>query len=167
MSLRNALTGAEINCLASRILADTSVHWLGVFARDQVPRLDRSQRRPFALIINTCTDDKPGAHWLAFYASADPKGAPLEMFDSYLMSPNIHAFANLSPRIYSPSVSYQSIDTLVCGHTAYSFYFTELTAIVTHQLSKFYALTCIAYRPSPRLTLSSLALLIRSSGRTS
>ena len=83
MSLRNALNGAEINCLASRMLEDTSVHWLGVFARDQVSRLDRSQRGPFALIVNTVTADKEGTHWLAFYASAEPKCAPLEMFDSY------------------------------------------------------------------------------------
>ena len=115
MSLRNSLNGAEINCLASRMLADTSVHWLGGFASDQVPHLDRSQRRPFALIVNTDKADKPGAHWLAFYASAEPKGAPLKMFDSYGMSPDIHAFAHLSPRIYLSSVSYKSLDTSVCG----------------------------------------------------
>ena len=77
MSLRTALNGAEINCLATRMLADTSVQWLGVFARDQVPRLDRSQQRPFALIVNTDPADKPGTHWLEFYASAEPKGVPL------------------------------------------------------------------------------------------
>ena len=61
------------------MLADTGVHWLGVFARDKVPPLGRSQRRPFALVVNTDPADKPGAHWLAFFASA---AEPLEMFDS-------------------------------------------------------------------------------------
>ena len=70
MSLNRALNGAEISCLASRMLDDTGVHWLGVFVRDQLPTLDRSQRRPFALMVNTDPADWPGAHWLAFFASA-------------------------------------------------------------------------------------------------
>ena len=105
------------------MLADTSVHWLGVFARDQVPRLDRSQRRPFTMIVNTYTADKPGTHWLAFYASAEPKGVPLEMFDSYGMLPDMQALAHLATRINFSSVSYQSLDTSVCGHYCLFFIF--------------------------------------------
>ena len=56
--MSNALHGAEINCLASRMLADTAVHLLGVFARDQVPKVDRRQPRPFALVVNTYQADK-------------------------------------------------------------------------------------------------------------
>ena len=63
------LRAAEIDCLASRMLAYTGVHWLGVFAHDQVPKLDRSQHRPFALVVNTDPSDKPGKHWLAFFAA--------------------------------------------------------------------------------------------------
>ena len=125
MSLNKALRGAEIDCLASRVLAYTGVHWLGVFARDQVPKLDRSQRRPFALIVNTDPSDKPGTHWLAFFASADPRAAPLEMFDSYGLSPNMHALAHLAPCIYSSSVSYQSLDSSVCGHYCLFFLFNR------------------------------------------
>ena len=78
MSINNALNGAEISCLASRMLADTGVHWLGVFARDQFPPLGHCQRRPFALVVNTDPAYKPGAHWLVFFASA---AEPLKMFD--------------------------------------------------------------------------------------
>ena len=133
MSLNNALNGAEISCLASRMLAETGVHWLDVFARDQVPPLDRAQRRPFALVVNTDPADKPGAHWLAFFASADGATAePLEMFDSYGLSPDMHSLAHLAPRIYSLSTSYQSLDSSVCGHYCLFFLFNR-----AHGLSYF------------------------------
>ena len=67
--------------------------------------------------------NKSGTHWLAFYASAEPKGAPLEMFDCYGMSPELHAFTHLGTRINSSSVSYQSLDTSVCGHYCLFFIF--------------------------------------------
>ena len=125
MSLSKALSGAEIDCLASRMLAYTGVHWLGVFARDQVPKLDRSQRRPFALVVNTDPSNKPGKHWLAFFAPADPSNAPAEMFDSYGLSPIIHALAHLAPRISWSSVSFQSIESSVCGHYCLYFLFNR------------------------------------------
>ena len=125
MSLSTALSGAEIDCLASRMLGYTGVHWLGVFAHDQVPKLDRSQRRPFALVVNTDPSDKPGKHWLAFFAPAEPTAAPLEMFDSYGFSPSMHSLAHVAPRIYSSSVTYQSLDSSVCGHYCLFFLFNR------------------------------------------
>ena len=122
MSLNRALNGAEISCLASRMLADTGVHWLGVFTRDQLPPLDRSQHRPFALVVNTDPADKPGAHWLAFFAIASE---PLEMFDSYGLPPDMHSLAHVAPRIYSLSYSYQSLDSSVCGHYCLFFLFNR------------------------------------------
>ncbi len=62
MSLSMALSGAEIDCLASRILTYTGVHWLGVFAYDQVPKVDRSTRRSFALVVHTDPSTKPSKH---------------------------------------------------------------------------------------------------------
>ena len=64
------------------MLADTGVHWLGVFVREQVLPVGRSQHRPFALVVNTDLADKPGEHWLAFFAlAAGPTAVRLEMFD--------------------------------------------------------------------------------------
>ena len=122
MSLDKALSGAKISCLASRMLADTSVHWLGVCARDQVPPLDRSQRRPFALVVNTDPANKPGAHWLAFFASASEF---LKMFDFYGLPPDMHFLAHLAPRMYSSSYSYLSLDSSVCGHYCLFFLFNR------------------------------------------
>ena len=131
MSINNALNGAEISCLASRMLADTGVHWLGVFARDQVPPLGRSQHRPFALVVNTDPADKPGAHWLVFFVSASA-AEPLEMFDSYGLPPDMHSLGHLAPRIYSSFASYQSLDSSVCGHYCLFFFFNR-----AHGLSYF------------------------------
>ena len=133
MSLNKALHGTEISSLASRMLADTGVHWLGVFARDQLQPLGRSQQRLFALVVNTDPADKPGAHWLAFFASEDgPTAAPLEMFDLYGLPPDMHSLDHLAPRIYSSSASYQSLDSSVCGHYCLFFFFNH-----AHGLSYF------------------------------
>ena len=129
MSLDKALNGAEISCLAGRMLTDTGVLWLGVFARDQVPPLNRSQRRPFALVVNTGPADRPGAHWLAFFASVSE---PLEMFDSYGLPPDMHSLAHLAPRMYSSSYSYQSLNYSVCGYYCSFFLFNR-----AHGLSYF------------------------------
>ena len=78
MSIIKKLNSAEISCLGSRMVADTGVHWINVFARDQLPPLDRTHYRPFALVVNTDPADKPGEHWLAFFASkAGPTAEPL------------------------------------------------------------------------------------------
>ena len=122
MSLDKAFTRAEISCLASRMLADTGVHWLGVVAHDKVPPLDRSKRRPFALVLNTDPADKPGAHWLAFLASASE---PLEMFDFYGFPFDMHSLAHLASRMYSSSYSYQSLDSSVCGNYCLFFLFNR------------------------------------------
>jgi hypothetical protein len=43
--MNKGLYANEINCLASRMLAVTDqVHWLGVFARDELPDLRRVKR---------------------------------------------------------------------------------------------------------------------------
>ena len=77
----------EIECLASRLLSkdnpkeitrlgSNSSRWLGVYARDELPNLEHSER-PFALVFNTHPKDKPGQHWLAIYA---PSNSPIKIF---------------------------------------------------------------------------------------
>ena len=60
-----------------------AVRWLGVFSRDELPDLS-SERRPFALVLNTDPRDKPGQHWLAIFG---PFNKPIELFDSFGLSP--------------------------------------------------------------------------------
>ena len=69
MSLRNALNGAEINCIASCMFANISVQWLAGLVRDKLSRLNRTQQRLFGIVVNTDSNDKPVTYWFAFYAS--------------------------------------------------------------------------------------------------
>ena len=122
----SGLHSGEIECLASRMLSDviasdstisyrhSTIRWLGVFARDELPDLVHVQR-PFALIFNTDSHDKPGQHWLAIYGPSD---APLEFFDSFGMPPSYYGFS--ISFIYS-CISLQSFSSALCGN--YTIYF--------------------------------------------
>ena len=87
-----------------------NVRWLGVFARDELPDLNR-EIRPWCLILNTDPKDQPGTHWLALYA---PSARSIELFDSFGFSPSIYSLDFLNP-LHS-SYSLQSPSTSVCGH---------------------------------------------------
>ena len=66
-----------------------AVEWLGVYARDQLPRdlLTRRGSRPFSLVLNTHPGSMPGDHWLALYA---PRTGALELFHSYALAPTFY-----------------------------------------------------------------------------
>ena len=134
MSFNKALNGDEISCFASRMLADTGVHWLSVFARDQLPPMGRSQQRPFALVVITDPPDEPGAHWMAFFALTAAE--PLEMFDSYGLPPDMHSLTHLALLIYSSSTSYQSLNSSVCGNYCL-FYFFNLAPGLSYSYASF------------------------------
>ena len=83
----SGLHTGEIEFLARQMLSDVTpnesivsirayrspVHWLGVFASDQLPDL-RDMQRPFALVFNTDSSNKPGQHWLSIFG---PNEGPL------------------------------------------------------------------------------------------
>ena len=81
----SGLHTAEIDCLLKRTLSDvhpymgSSVQWLGVFAQDELPNLNK-ERRPFALVQKTDPRRKPVQHWLTLFG---PKEGPIEIFDSF------------------------------------------------------------------------------------
>ena len=109
----------QINFLGGRLLHDTSVRWLGTYARDQIPQL-KHERRPYALVINKDEGSKPGEHWLALYAPCD--STKIEMFDSFGLPPNCYGLDNsLSCKILFSSRSIQELSTKVCGHYALLF----------------------------------------------
>lgn len=109
----SALHTGEIECLARRICL-SPIHWLGVFARDQLPDL-KQVPRPFALIVNTDPHDLPGQHWLAIYG---PRDGPVELFDSFGMSADVYGF----PMSFKHSQTrFQSFSSVLCGH--YTLYF--------------------------------------------
>ena len=77
MSVGNGLHVGEIECLLSRLV--DNVRWFGIFARDELPGLNR-EIRPWCLILNTDAIDQPGTHWLALYA---PSARSIEQYDSF------------------------------------------------------------------------------------
>ena len=92
----SSLNSAEINCLASRILADTVVNWRGVFARDQVSTVDRRQPRLFALVVNTDQAEELGTHWVVSMCLQTQVRPARNVFYVYGMLPVAHAFSHLA-----------------------------------------------------------------------
>ena len=112
----NGLHAAKINCLLIRTLSDvspymgSSVRWLGVFARNKLPDVNK-QRRPFALVLNTDPWSKPRQHWLALFG---PKEGPIEIFDSFGLNPFSYGLSYFVPT-YS-LIQLQSSFFALCGH---------------------------------------------------
>ena len=135
----NGLHALEIECLARRMLSNnyndlqwrrgdsrrpSAVRWLGVFARDELPDLSR-ERRPFALVLNTDPREKPGQHWLSIFG---PINKPLELFDSFGLSPVLYGLDYLSSK--HSRVQLQSWNSALCGN--YCLYYLYLRS---HNLS--------------------------------
>ena len=91
MSVGSGLHAGEIECLVSKLV--DNVHWLGVFARDELPDLTR-EIRPWCLIFNTDSKNQPGTHWLALYAFS---AGSIELFDSFGFSPSMYSLDFLDP----------------------------------------------------------------------
>ena len=84
MSVSRGLNAGKIECLVSRLVDD--VWWLGVFARDKLPDLNRGIW-PSCLILSTDPTDQPGTHWLSLYA---PSASSIELWNSFGNSPSMY-----------------------------------------------------------------------------
>ena len=115
-SVINGLHANEIDCLLRRTLSDvsrymgSSVRWLGVFARDELPDVNK-ERRPFALVLNTDPRSKPGQHWLAHIG---PKEGPIEIFDSYGLHPFSYGLSYILITYFL--IQLQFSFSALCGH---------------------------------------------------
>ena len=87
-----------------------AVRWLGVFARNELPDLSR-ERRPFALVLNTDPRGKTSQHWLSIYG---PIYKPIELFDSFGLSPALYGFYYLSNK--HSRIQLQSLNLALCGN---------------------------------------------------
>ena len=118
----------------------SSIEWLGVFARDELPEL-RQMQRPFAFVFNNDPHDKPGQHWLAMYG---PRDGPLEFFlirlawlsliMDFLLCLLIHALVYNHFRLLCV-VTTQSILSIfghVMSHSTKSFHFLSLFQILIY-----------------------------------
>ena len=83
------------------------MRFLGVFARDEIPK---PQQYTSCLIANTDEADQPGMHWVAIIYLAKKK---TEFFDSFAFAP-ITYNVNL-PNAKSSAYRIQSTTSTVCG----------------------------------------------------
>lgn len=85
----------------------------GVFPADRIPRV---WNKPAAIIANTDDHTKPGAHWVAIYASKNGDGV---YFDSYGRPPHLQQYTNRlrinCKRFEWNQQPMQSFSSAVCG----------------------------------------------------
>jgi hypothetical protein len=102
---------------AARLDPMSRRHFLGVYARNRLPRC-----LPFGqcyFIANTDPSNEPGTHWVAFYFNTAKRTA--EYFDSYGQSPSAYPTFEGYLRTHARHVSYnfkriQALDSTACGH---------------------------------------------------
>ena len=134
----SGLHAAEIDCLLKRTIGDvhpymgSSVQWLGVFARDELPNLNQ-ERRPFALVLNTESRSKPGQHRLALFGLKD---RPIGIFDSFGLHFSSYGLAYLLPTF--SSIKLQFAFSALCGHYCIFFINQRFNNHVSLKLNTFY-----------------------------
>ena len=99
----------------------------GAFACNRIPLF---LEPPFAIIINTDRDDKPGSHWIAINVSLN---GHVEYFDSFGFPPLIPEIYNFLSRFdfcfcYN-SVVVQHVNSIACGHFSIGFVLARLSGI--------------------------------------
>ena len=93
----------------------------GVYAADRLPAHSKMNSSDICFIVNTDTNDGPGAHWLAFYY--DHAKRCLEYFDSFGLPLSFHqnVYRTLNNQIARilPINKYgmlQALETTACGY---------------------------------------------------
>lgn len=92
----------------------SKTHFLGVFARDQIPL---KLKYPSSLILNTDKSNQKGEHWLAIYYDKDGKA---EFFDSFGRHPAEFKLENYMQKTSTKwdynSKQLQSFQSKICGY---------------------------------------------------
>ena len=104
---------SQIELLVKRAIS-SHAHFLGVFARDQVPLT--SEHNEFCYIANIEDMTKPGKHWAAFYFTHRGGSLVCEFFDSYAQSPLVYGFVHVPHCINVLSRPVQALNSDACGH---------------------------------------------------
>ena len=95
--------------------------FLGVFAKDNIPRLPRDPKKyPVSFVVNTDTLREPGEHWTAVYYTSPNVG---EFLDSYGRAPHALGFTRkrLSGIKRWNKIKLQSVYSRVCGQYCVAF----------------------------------------------
>lgn len=95
-------------------LAFLPSHTIGVYPSDMIPE---TWEKPAALVFNTDSSKKPGAHWVATYVNEKSYGY---YFDSYGIKPYIPDHVSRLRRncktLRHNDQQLQSVSSNVCGH---------------------------------------------------
>lgn len=102
------ITTSEVN----QLLRDVS-GFLGTFAKDQIPQMKPGS----SVVVNLHDAYQPGSHWVCSYI--DKQGTMAYFFDSYGLPPPenlLKKMKEVTSNIYYNPITYQAIDSLLCGY---------------------------------------------------
>ena len=118
------MNGDQIEKFLAQSLACTRTHFLGVFARDQLPT---ASKYPACFEANTDPISLPGTHWVEFFYVSPTH---LEFFDSYGEPPHFYNFSisNKITTLKSNSQPLQNLRTTVCGQFCIYYLFNDPVA---------------------------------------
>ncbi len=101
------MNSKQLACVGEHLLKCSYFKFLGVFPRDEVPKVTSY---PTCLIANTDTSEEPGTHWIAIsYISP----YETEFFDSAALPPEFYGFT--LPYVNTSTYRIQSLTSNVCG----------------------------------------------------
>ncbi len=110
----------------------TKLTILGVFASDRLPE---KVPRPFCLVVNTDSSDKPGAHWVAIFAGLE---GTLDYFDSYGMRPLVPSIDEWISKVGGETNvnrrTLQGLMSATCGHHCIYFLIMRCKGIPMNQV---------------------------------
>ncbi|KAF0140314.1 MAG: hypothetical protein FD143_3528 [Ignavibacteria bacterium] len=118
------------------LLANSRVHFLGVFAADQLPSFTTIRAySPCCYVANTDETGQGGSHWVAFF---HPSPNKLEFFDSFCKLPKEYGYdIHKAIQIQHNKIQVQGRRSNVCGQLCIYFLYNRAHGIpFTHIISK-------------------------------
>ena len=147
------MNGDQIEKILAQSLACTRTHFLGVFARDQLPT---PSKYPACFVANTDPISLPGTHRVAFFYHSPTH---LEFFDSYGEPPDFYNFP-ISKKITSlttNSYPLQSLRTSVCGQFCVYYLFQRSRSMPMARI-----VSSLRSLPNPDLFVKTFVARLRS-----
>ena len=114
--------------------------FIGVFARDDLPKRKLSRNKSHALIVNLDTKSQPGSHWIGIYAPR--KCTYIEYWDSTGRPPRHESILNFlnyqRDFFYFNNMSLQSIYTTTCGQYCLFFLCCRILGLTQREILNFF-----------------------------
>ena len=114
--------------------------FIGVFARDNLPKRKLSKNKSHALIVNLDTKSQPGSHWIGIYAPR--KCRYIEYWDSTGRPPRHESILNFlnyqREFFYFNNIPLQSIYTTTCGQYCLFFLCSRAHGLTRKEILNFF-----------------------------